>query len=106
MKKNIDVYLKKNDALNDNKVDFFFETITFISTKTITYIKSRFEFSTNIEIESTFQSSTEIIDLLYHNDKLIDFRRLCIFSFCIEDIMKIVHNNDYFEFVKCLETVF
>ena len=92
-----------NEALEKNAADLSFETVTTIPTETDAYMKSRIEVSNaNIaDMTSIFES----FDLLYHIDRLIELRRLCIFDSCVKDVMKIVHDNDHSEFVKCFEMI-
>ena len=85
-----------------------------------TQTQSIYFFSTNLEtsaeIDSYFESRTQhssimisndvnSLDLLYHTDKLTDFKRLFIFSSCIKNILQITHDDDQSEFAKCFEIV-
>lgn len=88
-----------NERFEENATNLSFDTITIVSTKTDVYIKSRFKSS---DVTSTSIS----FNLLYHIDKLIELRRLCIFDSCIENFMKIAHDNDHFEFVRCFDMIF
>lgn len=101
--KNIATMIQNNETFDENAADFSFDTYKKISIETNVYIKSRFEFSTN-EIE-TNKSTTSINKLLYHINKFTELRRLCISNSCLENIMKIVYNNDYSEFVRCFEII-
>ena len=96
--KKIATMIKNNDKLENNVVELFFSMQTNISIEIDAYMKSRSNFSTNtIEIAK--------FNLIYHTDKLTKFRRLCISESCIEKVMKIAHDNNHSEFVRCFEII-
>ena len=63
-------------------------------------MKSRTDLSTKTISASSFART-----LIYHTNKLTELRKLCISNSCIEDIMKIAHDNDHSEFFKCFEII-
>ena len=94
-----------NETLNKNVVELSFNT-KIIVTETDVYIKSG---TSQISTITIFDSIERILHfykkLLYHKNRLIELRKLCISNSCIENIMKIAHKNYYFEFVKCFEII-
>ena len=65
-------------------------------------LKSEFD-----DIEALTQSTENFIEnkLIYYTNSLIDLRRLCILSTCIQDMLQITHEEDHSEFVKCFEII-
>ena len=96
--KKIATMIKNNNKLENNVVELSFNMQTSISIEIDAYMKSRSNSSTNTVEIARF-------DLIYHTDKLTKLRRLCIFESCIEEVMKITHDNDHSKFVRCFEII-
>ena len=89
-----------NQKLNTNAVNLLFSTNFETSAEIDSYFESRTQHS-SIMISNDVNS----LNLLYHTDKLTDFKRLCISSSCIKNILQIAHENDHSEFAKCFEII-
>ena len=89
-----------NQKLSTDAVNLFFSINLETSAEIDSYFESRTQHS-SIMISNDVNS----LDLLYHTDKLTDFKRLFIFSSCIKNILQITHDDDQSEFAKCFEIV-
>lgn len=93
----------KNEFLNENATNIFFSTILVLF-ETNSYMKSR----AKKNLQQNFAISNfnhELNKLIYYFDSLTNFRRLCILTFCVENVFKIAHDDDHLNFVRCCDIV-
>jgi hypothetical protein len=74
-----------------------------------------FSFNVILELVSSFQENQERSksiqnkqndkNFIYHVNKLIKEKRLCISSICVLNILIIVHDQDHSEFDVCFEII-
>ena len=106
-KKIIDT-IDTNDKLDENVAKLSFireEVITRHSSETNSYFQSRSELEDDAQHTS---ENSQIFDdnrLIYHINRIIDERRLCISSSCVKKIFDIAHERSHSDFNSCFEII-